>query len=356
MSNPFKFGSVVEGGHFTDRAEETEKVREVLASSNHLVIISPRRFGKTSMVLKAVGDMGRPVVYLDLLAVTSVPDFAAQLLRRVLAENKWESVKRAVASFRIVPRVELNPVSGGVDVSFLPAALEDFTPLEDVLGLIEKTSKARNRAIVILDEFQQVAQLGKSLPGKLRAAMQHHKNVNYVFLGSAESMMRDIFQSKKSPFYHFGFLMHLPVIPREDFFGFLDGKFRKVTKEHEALSNKILDYTECHPYNTQMLAYYCYALLEKRKYGAGAVDAAVEEIVRTHANDYERLWNTIRNTDKRILVALATGAPVSSVAQPTSTLYSGLGRLADQGFLIKTGTYVFDDPFFKQWIVAVLLA
>jgi hypothetical protein len=285
------------------------------------------------------------------MAVTDLPDFASQLLRRVLATSKWENLKNAISKFRIAPKVEFNPVTGGMDVSFLPTVAEGFTPLEDVLGLIEKMSKPKNKPIVIFDEFQQITSLEKNLAGKLRAVMQHHKGVNYVFLGSLESMMKEIFQSKKSPFYHFGSLLTLGTIPFEDFKEYLDSRFKCVTDCHEAVSQKILTYTDCHPYNTQLLAYYCYSHLEKVPYDSSTLKNVIGEIIETHRGDYERLWNTIKNTDKRILIALASGNPISSIAGPTSTLYSGIGRLMAQGYLLKAETYVFDDPFFRQWIV-----
>jgi hypothetical protein len=88
-----------------------------------------------------------------------------------------------IAGFRIVPTVELNPATGGMEVSFVPSKIANYTPLEDVLNLIDKMSKPKSRPVVILDEFQQVTDLGKSLPGQLRAVMQHHTSVNYVFFG-----------------------------------------------------------------------------------------------------------------------------------------------------------------------------
>jgi hypothetical protein len=286
------------------------------------------------------------------MAVTDMSDFASQLFRRVLAVSKWENLKNAVSKFRIAPKIELDPVTGGMDVSFFPTVAESFTPLEDVLDMIEKMSKPKNKPIVIFDEFQQIASLDKNLAGKLRAVMQHHKSVNYVFLGSLESMMKEIFQSKKSPFYHFGSLLTLGTIPFEDFRMYLDTRFKSVTKHHEAMSGQILAFTGCHPYNTQLLAYYCYSWLEKTSYEEdGTLQKVIGEIVETHSGDYERLWNTIKNTDKRILIGLASENPLASINKPTSTLYSGIARLMAQGYLLKADNYVFDDPFFRQWIM-----
>jgi hypothetical protein len=175
--------------------------------------------------------------------------------------------------------------------------------------------------------------------------------VNYVFLGSAESMMRQIFESKKSPFYHFGYLMAMDKIPHADFLRYLETRLEKATDQARVVAEEILSFTDRHPYYTQQLAYYCYAFLEDEGYRGDIIDCVVSRIVETHGNDFEKLWNTVSKTDKRILIALAEGEKTSSISQPTSTVYSGLNRLAKQGFVVKNKTYQLDDPFFAKWIV-----
>jgi AAA+ ATPase superfamily predicted ATPase len=351
VANPFKFGSVVDGAYFTDRELETTEITGVLDSGNHLILISPRRFGKTSLAKRVTSALNRPVIYLDLQLVTDATDFAAQMLKRLLKINRWESIRHALADFRIVPTVELSPASGNMEVSFHPSFSTSFTPLEDVLALIEKTGSKGGRPIVILDEFQEVKGLGADFPKQIRAVIQHHKNINYVFLGSAESMMRRIFETKKSPFYHFGHLMTLGRIPHDAFLAYLSSGMSKVTDDGKQLAVEILAFTECHPYYTQQLAFYCYVYLERESYDSQALGKVVDGIVQTHDNDYERLWNTIKNTDKRILITLASGETVSTIRQPSSTVYSGMKRLTSAGYLIKNGTYGIDDPFFKKWII-----
>ena len=350
MKNPFLFGTVAEGESFTDRKKEIEEIYSVLNSGNHVVLISPRRFGKTSLIREVTGSLHRPVIYLDLQLVTDVNDLATELLKRVMKIYKWESIKRHLAGFRLVPTVELNPVTNSVNVSFLPTIKDDFTPIADVLDLIENAASKKSRPIVVFDEFQEIRSLGKALPKQLRSVIQHHKNVNYIFLGSIESMMKQIFETKKSPFYHFGYLMTLDKIPYADFLMYLKKHLRKVTDQSEILSEGILTFTECHPYYTQQLAFYCFAWLEKNSYNKQTLNKVIEHITEVHGNDFARLWNTLSNTDKKILIALAMGKNGAAVAGPSSTTYSGLSRLAARGYLLKDNGYKFDDPFFKKWI------
>ncbi len=351
MANPFKFGSVVSEDFFTDREKEFENAKNVLASRNHLVLISPRRYGKTSLINKVTSSLSRPVIYMDLQLATDVSDLATQLLKKFLSINKWESVKHFLANFRIVPTLELNPQTGGMEVSFAPSASNKLAPLEDVLNLIEKTDKKGNRPIVVLDEFQDIVYLDKNLPKQLRAIIQHHKNVNYIFLGSLESMMKAIFESKKSPFYHFGYLMALDKIPYSDFFDYLKNRFDKITNRSETISKEILELTEQHPYYTQQLAFYCFSFLEKERYKKDILPLVIKDIITIHSTDYERLWNTIRKTDKKILISLAMQGKLPTASFPQSTIYSGLARLIAHGYVVKGKNYEFDDPFFKNWII-----
>ena len=135
-----------------------------------------------------------------------------------------EKLKQFIANFRIIPAISLNPLTNEVDISF-QASSGHFPVLEDVLNLIEKLSTTKKKIIVLMDEFQEVSRLNPDLNRQLRAVMQLHKEINYVFLGSQESMIKEIFEKKKSPFYHFGFLLTLEKISYNDFDDFLKSRF-----------------------------------------------------------------------------------------------------------------------------------
>lgn len=357
MKNPFKFGTVVEDSFFTDRKAELVRVQQILASENHLILISPRRFGKTSLIHKATKEADRPIISLDLQLITGVPDFAAQLLKRVFKTYPLEKVKHLLTHFRIIPALALNPMTNAVEISFQPVN-DSFVLLEDVFQLIENLGKKGKKPIVILDEFQEITYLDKNLDKQLRSVLQNHKHVNYVFSGSLESMMKDIFEKKKSPFYHFGVLLTLDKIPYTDFFNFLKKGFELLTPTSEILVSEILSFTNCHPYYTQQLAFQVWMFTEREGCADLCINNSINELILMHDMDYERLWNTLNQTDKKILVGVTNethsllkeefSRKISVSA--TSTVFSGLKRLVKQGYLIKQDKYELDDPFFKQWI------
>jgi uncharacterized protein len=357
--NPFKFGSVVDGKFFTNRTGEIQSVTAVLKSENHLVIISPRRFGKTSLLMKVVGDLKRPYLYLDLQMVLNVQDLAAQLLKRLYRIYPFERMRQLVRHFRIIPSISLNPVTNEVDITF-QASVSGSTVIEDVLNLMEKLSTPKKKLIVVLDEFQQVTSIDKNLVAQLRAVMQHHKNINYVFLGSQESLIREIFEKKKSPFYHFGVMFPLGKISDAEFTLFISNGLGGLVATPEKLAEGILAVTEGHPYYTQQLAFHVWEVLNRDKAASDPLDLALSDIGRAHDMDYERLWNTLNKTDQKILVGLTSSEhlPLSSAfclenqIQSPSTVYSGLLRMSRQGYLIRIDDrYRIDDPFFGRWIV-----
>ena len=351
MENPFKFGTIVEAGYFTDRVNEVAYIEQFIKSANHLVMISPRRFGKSSLVAKAVKESGRKSITLNLQSVTSVSDLSAKLLREFFKVHPMERIRHLIAHFRIVPMISTNPVTGAMDVSFQSGAPEEVL-LEDVLNLLERAHSEKDRLIVVLDEFQEIKDISSGLDRQLRSIMQEHKHINYILLGSQESMMTDIFENKKSPFYHFGELMRLGKLPRQDFYDYLVERLSAVFPEScKVLADRILNFTECHPYYSQQLAANVWQIGVLQPKSEDVLQAAVDHIVVSHALDYERIWMGFKRTNRWILQRLASGKSLQDGEHRTSTIYSALKRLQKDGYAIYSDHYELEDPFFKQWIL-----
>lgn len=351
--NPFKFGTVVKNEFFTDRIQELEIVKQMMDSENHLVLISPRRFGKSSLVEKALDEIGRPSITIDLMKVTSTGDFAAQILKGVFRLYKMEKVKHFMTHFRIAPSISYNPLTEGWDVSFLPTMDKSTAALEDALALLEKVSTPEARLIVVLDEFQEVLEIDKNLLKTLRAVMQRQEGLNYIIMGSQESMMEEIFEKKKSPFYHFGQRMNLKKIPYDDFFAYIMERLPDIEDESKrSICSEILQFTSVHPYYSQQLAASVYNILVHEPGTENPVRAAIRQQVEEHDLDYERLWMTFKRTDRLVLSILASnGNPLTERSVPSSTAFSSLKRLLKQGFVVRSSSYELEDPFFGEWIL-----
>ena len=165
-------------------------------------------------------------------------------------------------------------------------------------------------------------------------------------------MMTDIFENKKSPFYHFGELMRLKKLPRDDFHRYLSTRLGEIFPDnHETLADNILDYTDCHPYYSQQLAANIWQIGVLQPDTPNPLQSAINHIVTTHGLDYERLWANFNRTNKWILQRLSSGKPLQSGEYRTSTVYSALKRLQKEGYVIYSDRYEMEDPFFKEWIL-----
>jgi len=149
MKNPFKYGVLVDNEFFTDRNEELKEVQRTLDSENHLIMISPRRFGKSSLVAKAVKATGRPCISLNMQNMLSVEDFASKLLRELFRQYPMERIRHLMSHFRIVPTVSTNPLTKGDDVSFQPVLnsmvlLERYSPLQGSTHIIPNSCRPKS--------------------------------------------------------------------------------------------------------------------------------------------------------------------------------------------------------------------
>ena len=352
MTNPFKFGTLVDGKFFTDRVNEQDEIRKMLASENHLVLISPRRFGKSSLVAKAVKASGRPSISLNMQNMLSIEDFASKILRELFRQYPLERIKHLMTHFRIVPTVSTNPVTNGIDVTFQPVT-NGVVLLEDAMALLEKVSTENKKLIVVFDEFQEIMSIRKGLDKQLRSIMQEQQHLNYILLGSQESMMTDIFERKKSPFYHFGKVMHLNKIPYEDFRSYVAERLPlKKGKSQDSIVDEILSFTSLHPYYTQLLSAQVWEMMTYDKFFDGVVSEAVTAIVQTHDLDFERLWLNFNRTDRFIMQTLSSSKnPLQNRQMATSTTFSAIKRLMKAGYVIRVEDYEIEDPFFKAWII-----
>ena len=353
MENPFQYGVLVDNEYFTDRVDELKEVQLSLNSANHLILISPRRFGKSSLVAKVVKASGRPCVSLNMQNVLSVEDFSSKILREIFRLYPMERIRHLMSHFRIIPTISTNPVTNVIDVSFQPV-VNHLVLLEDAMALLEKVSIEGKKLIVVFDEFQEILNIRKGLDKQLRSIMQEQQNLNYILLGSQESMMTEIFERKKSPFYHFGKLMRLDKIPYDDFRNYISSRLPLEDKANlNAIVEEILSFTNLHPYYTQQLSAEVWDMLTHDNPTDGVVTASIRKILRTHDLDYERLWLNFNRTDRSIMLNLSKRVnPMQNRQMATSTSYSAIKRLMKSGYIIRVNDYEIEDPFFKEWIIS----
>jgi hypothetical protein len=375
-ANPFRYGREAEV--LVDRDDELARVVRVGEECGTLFLIGPRRFGKTSILRAAeakLTDAGKVVLRYDAEAFDDIGSLAAALLAG--AVRKYSSAldrAQAIAKKFFValkPSLTLDPSDGKITVAVgvEPADRLGAVPLfTDVLNGIERLAAEDGRsALVIIDEFQQiVAEAGEKAERQIRAAVQRHRAVGYVFAGSSSRMMTEMVATSNRAFWQLGDQLHLAAIPRPAFVDFLRKGFESAgaTIAAGALEH-ILDVGEDVPYNVQQLASECWVLVtgnRRRHVTAALVDEALGQVVSMQHVGYLQRWLPLSRAQKqtlRIVSEEPTGFELSSTALrhglPRTTMQRALEALERQHFLRQDlagimATWRFEDPFMRAWL------
>ena len=224
----------VEGNNFTDRVKETARLKKDFEHGINVILISPRRIGKTSLVKKVRSEITDPnikVVIMDIYDCRSEYDFynrfAASILKQTASRS--EQVLDYMKKFlvRLTPKLSFSPEANSDFSLSLGITPKEYSP-EEILNLPEKIAKDRGFHIVVcIDEFQQIGEFPDSLSvqKRLRGEWQHHQHVSYCLFGSKKHLMTQLFQSRSMPFYQFGEMNELKRIPSSDWVPFIISRF-----------------------------------------------------------------------------------------------------------------------------------
>lgn len=270
---PFVFGVRVEGNTFTDRKEETNRLKMNFLYGVNTILISPRRMGKTSLVEKVcslVESDTLKIAKIDAFGCRSENDFINAFATAVVraTSSKWEEWMENAKTFlsRFIPKISIgqDPLT---DFSIALEYNRANTVTEDILQLPETIAKQKGIKIVIcIDEFQQIADFPDSITfqKKLRSVWQLQSNVSYCLYGSKKHMMEKMFQSQSHPFYRFGDLFYLDKISETDWVEYICDRFRVTGKEiSRELASEICTVTDRYSSYVQQLAWLVWLRTDK---------------------------------------------------------------------------------------------
>ena len=361
MKNPFVYGKIVGKDSFANRRRELELIKNAVLSGQNVIVYSPRRYGKSSLVYNAIQELDVISIWIDCYGLISKRELAEKMtievIRKWKARRVLESIKELFKSVR--PKIRLGEE---IEVEF--SFEEEDKAFEESLELPQRLAKrSKKRVVVVFDEFQEVVQLGEDVLPKMRAVFQKHDEVCYIFVGSKKGMMEKIFRSALSPFYNFGLHITLNKIPKEEFKEFIREKFEnsRIGIDNKAI-DKILEVTDCHPYYTQMLCHKLWfdALVSDKKVDVDDVDRIVEEIIHEEADAYVTIWDDLTLSQRKVLIALSKGeTDLYSIEflQKYGFKRASNVQVAVKGLLKKEiinkvrGRYEISDPFFKLWVL-----
>ena len=371
MQIPFVYGRIAENENFTDRKEEQETLYRNLSGLINTVIISPRRWGKTSLVNQVLrrfkGDTSVLVCQMDIFNCRTEEQFYHTYANAVLrshssALDNFVSNARKYLG-RLLPTVTLSDVGQTVELSFGLSFRENRMTYDEILelphALCRETGK---KMIVCIDEFQNINDYEDPMAfqRKLRAHWQRHSDVCYCLYGSKRHMLLDIFNNYSMPFYKFGDILFLSKIAREEWSRFIAERFAATGKDIEPNAcGMIADLTQNHPYYVQQLSQQTWLRTEKLA-TTDTVRHAFEDIVGQLSLLFANLIDTLTARQINFLLAVAEGVCNFS-AKDTLEKYK-LGTSAniknlrkatlekDLIDLLPGNQATLQDPLFEYWL------
>src|SRR6266550_9007103 len=374
--NPFVYGEVVPGDAFVDREDELDRLVSDLGNGQKVFLISPRRYGKSSLIRRALDALRRRCALTIEITVSSYSSYLAFLegyARAIAAvESKWDRARtwltEALGSTRPEIRYEPKDTGGGrFSVAFpqVTTARDINRLANDVFALPGKLAADRKRTVVIaLDEFQAIDSFnGGSVEHALRAAAQRQRQVGYVFAGSEPSLMEKMIGPRR-PFYKAGPVMRLEKISPTVFGDFITRRFTKTGITPEAgVAEAIVDLAGNLPYDVQRLAHETWDDVRAK----GGRKATLEDLHGTLARLmseqetlFEAVWQRLTLQQRATLraVVLQAGRELHSADARSrhrlggpSSIQTSLAALTKQDVLLKEGSrYVVVDSLLREWV------
>ncbi|MCF8219506.1 MAG: ATP-binding protein [Bacteroidales bacterium] len=371
-SNPFKFGKIVYGEHFYNRDKELAKIKATLSSGNNVALYAPRRYGKSSLVAKALEELekeGYLCVHFDFMSVYSQKTFMEYYSKEILNSQRRFDIKAVISRFTsLVKNIKAS-------VSFDHTGNPEFTisfientnkeeSLIDIINLPEQLAGEDQKYIIAFDEFQEITKLnGENFEKLLRSQLQKHENVSYIFFGSKPHLLKDMFNNKNRAFYNAAYIMNLEKMAEQDSISFLQNAFAssEITLSTD-MACYIIRKADNIPYYIQFLAHQVweFAMIHNNNtIEQPMVDDALQSILELKNDYYWELTNHQSNHRKKLLLALSHDAK-ELYSDATSKKYElgaasstqkSLDVLLNEGIIEKNmNNYEFADPMYKTFI------
>jgi uncharacterized protein len=370
MLNPFVFSEPVAPPDLLDRDDEAALLVEHALGGHNSRLVAPRRYGKTSLLRRALVDaaeQGMVGVYVNFFGVLTEDDVAARI-ESAYAEQlprrfaRWfEGVRRTLGGSL---RAGGGPLPISVEVSKHGTA--SGRTLLAWLGLPRQLHEAKGvRSMIVFDEFQDILLAGSRIDAVMRSEIEHHAQAaSYVFAGSQVGMMRELFASKRRAFYGQAGAIELAPLSPVDIADYVGERFARADRDIGEALGPLLDFCEGHPQRTMLLAH----VIFERVPSGGRADAAtftdaLDHVLNVEAGDELRaLWSSLNAGQRRAITAIAENASslYGQAAQARvggtrgGATTSALRSLIDAGEVVQdktrpTGHRVV-DPLLAYWV------
>lgn len=368
---PFMYGLIAENDNFIDRVEDRKQLKTFLGGGINVMLISPRRWGKSSLVKAAMEELKQEdkqirVCYLDASRIISEEEFYNKFAIAVIEaasstlEKKWADFKQYVQA--LIPGVKLK--ASAFDAVEMEMEL-NFAPLKDsaelVLQLPEQISIDKGLHIIVcIDEFQQLSYLPnwKKMEATMRSVWQHQHHANYCLYGSKRHMMMDIFNNSNNPFYRFGQVLYMKKIEKQYWMPYIIEGFTKTGKHiSEELASMICDIAQCHSWYVQQFSLFVWMNTET-EVTEEIVNRQLQVVIDTNADMFAKDIENLAASQVAMLRAVSAGETQFNAKEVVERYGLGAPRTItlNKKTLIKRDIievngdgYQFIDPVYALW-------
>lgn len=366
--NPFLIAGYYSPDYFCDREVETAKIISALENDRNISLMSPRRFGKTGLIhhvfYQIAGQNKNNVcIYFDIYSTQNLNDFVKIFAESVLGKvdnNVEKAMKHFAAFFKSFrPTLSYDALSGQPELSVKIETETADKSLQEVFAYLKHTNK---RAYIAIDEFQQIAKYPeKGTEALLRSYIQFLPNIKFIFAGSRQHLMSEIFLSAKRPFYQSTQMMSLGMINKSEYYRFANLHFKKngFTILQECF-DFIYEKFEGHTWYVQAILNRLYEYRNNID-NIGIVYYALQELLEENTYSYQELLNAYSDVQINLLRATAKEKIVPQInsgdfiskykLKNASSVSRALNRLIKNELIYKTEKgYIVYDRFFSLWL------
>jgi AAA+ ATPase superfamily predicted ATPase len=370
-ASPFDYGELAFKS-FINRENEKDRLIKNSLGGISTILISPRRWGKTSLVNKVCTELEKKhaseliICQLDLFSINSEAEFYQRYSEELIeaSSSKLEEWLKMAGELLggLSPNISVDIAEiSSLKIGFNHKKLTQSSA--EILDLPQRIAEKKGkRVIVCLDEFQNIESFEHSLAfqKKLRAHFQRHNQVSYILYGSKKHMMTELFADKSRPFYRFGDVMWLQKIEEKYWLPFLKRSFEKYQKEiPSSISKQLVKDMQEHPYYIQHLANYVF-LLSREKVTEEIYQEALTQLINTHDLFFQRETEGLTANQLNVLKAIAhghrSGLTTTEVMEEyrlgsSAAATAAINALINKELILKhEKEYLLLDPVMELWI------
>ncbi|MBV9575587.1 MAG: ATP-binding protein [Gammaproteobacteria bacterium] len=363
---------IAKGRAFCNRIQERKQLISNIEKNKHTIVISPRRYGKSSLVLASLAEMDLPYERVDLFVAVNVKTVEEQILKGVKSLlTKISSVPEQAVGFikNYIKSLKSKWIVGtdGVHIELIPEKGSDSASvIMESLQMLENVLRKKNKqAVFFIDEFQEIGVLthAAGIEGAIRHVAQESKNLRFIFSGSNRHILTNMFDDRSSPLYMLCDRITIDRIHEQDYIAYLNKIAKKTWKKHltSTLIEEIFKLTERHPYYMNVLCDKAWTNAGEKLPTIETINSVWEQYILQEASKVAKDLSMLNISQKKILIAISqgiskdlTGKDILQKFNLTSAaIIKSLKLLAEQDYIgrYQNGEYFMIDPLIKASLI-----